>query len=154
MRYRCPSRLRRVAKWVGLGACVFLFWVWIVTCRCVIGYQATTLSIQLSDGCFIVSGYSKAVFGGVWHAAWVPANFFWQPVLACGSSLGAQFSSFVVPLWLPLIAIGVPTGILWYRDRKPIPPGHCLRCGYNLTGNESGVCPECATPVPKLETTA
>ena len=29
------------------------------------------------------------------------------------------------------------------------PPGHCRRCGYNLTGNESGVCPECATPVPK-----
>jgi hypothetical protein len=28
-------------------------------------------------------------------------------------------------------------------------PGHCQKCGYNLTGNVSGVCPECgekATP--------
>jgi hypothetical protein len=23
----------------------------------------------------------------------------------------------------------------------------CSRCGYNLTGNTSGVCPECGTPV-------
>lgn len=26
---------------------------------------------------------------------------------------------------------------------KPI----CVRCGYNLTGNESGVCPECGTEI-------
>ena len=25
----------------------------------------------------------------------------------------------------------------------------CIACGYNLTGNTSGVCPECGTPVPK-----
>jgi len=45
----------------------------------------------------------------------------------------------------------------WFADRwRPITPplDHCLHCGYNLTGNESGVCPECSTPVPKQETTA
>ena len=26
----------------------------------------------------------------------------------------------------------------------------CTRCGYCLTGNVSGVCPECGTPVGKL----
>ena len=26
---------------------------------------------------------------------------------------------------------------------KPKPPGHCSTCGYNLTGNTSGRCPEC-----------
>ena len=25
----------------------------------------------------------------------------------------------------------------------------CLSCGYNLTGNTSGICPECGRPVPK-----
>jgi len=25
---------------------------------------------------------------------------------------------------------------------------HCLECGYNLTGNVSGVCPECGTAIP------
>jgi hypothetical protein len=42
--------------------------------------------------------------------------------------------------------------VLWlvtrfiFRRRQP---GLCRRCGYNLTGNTSGVCPECGTPVPK-----
>jgi len=29
----------------------------------------------------------------------------------------------------------------WKRSRK----GLCLKCGYDLTGNESGTCPECGT---------
>jgi len=28
-------------------------------------------------------------------------------------------------------------------------PGHCRRCGYDLTGNVSGRCPECGTDVPR-----
>jgi hypothetical protein len=31
------------------------------------------------------------------------------------------------------------------RDRHNSPPT-CSNCGYNLTGNVSGVCPECGTP--------
>jgi hypothetical protein len=30
-----------------------------------------------------------------------------------------------------------------YAPTAPFPPGHCRRCGYNLTGNVSGACPEC-----------
>jgi hypothetical protein len=30
--------------------------------------------------------------------------------------------------------------------------GRCVYCGYNLTGNTSGVCPECGTPVAKAST--
>ncbi len=29
------------------------------------------------------------------------------------------------------------------RRLRRKPPGHCRKCGYNLTGNVSGVCPEC-----------
>jgi len=28
------------------------------------------------------------------------------------------------------------------------PPGRCQTCGYDLTGNVSGRCPECGAPVP------
>lgn len=34
------------------------------------------------------------------------------------------------------------------REGRPLPPpGHCWKCGYDLTGNVSGVCPECGTKV-------
>ncbi len=29
----------------------------------------------------------------------------------------------------------------------PIPAGHSTACGYNLTGNVSGICPECGRPI-------
>lgn len=32
---------------------------------------------------------------------------------------------------------------------EPPPAGYCGKCGYDLTGNISGVCPECGTPVDK-----
>ena len=31
--------------------------------------------------------------------------------------------------------------------RKHVPTGRCRRCDYDLTGNISGVCPECGTPI-------
>jgi hypothetical protein len=51
---------------------------------------------------------------------------------------------------MPFMLAAAPTAVLWYRswrDRHRIPVGHCRNCGYDLTGNVSGVCPECGTPV-------
>ena len=53
----------------------------------------------------------------------------------------------VIPLWVPFLIAAVPTCMLWYRDRRRAPLGECKRCGYNLLGNVSGICPECGTPV-------
>ena len=47
-----------------------------------------------------------------------------------------------VPLWLPFGLLLVPTLTL-YRLSRPRPLGHCSSCGYDLTGNVSGRCPEC-----------
>lgn len=33
--------------------------------------------------------------------------------------------------------------VVWYWGRPEV----CPQCGYNLTGNVSGRCPECGTPV-------
>lgn len=49
-------------------------------------------------------------------------------------------------LWLLLV---VPTMLLIAIDlRVEFPHGHCRKCGYNLTGNTSGICPECGEHVP------
>ena len=42
---------------------------------------------------------------------------------------------------------------LGYIRPKPLPDGKCRSCGYNLTGNVSGVCPECGTPIEKVAPT-
>jgi hypothetical protein len=56
-----------------------------------------------------------------------------------------------VPLWMLILLFGVfPTYALIarrVREHIRIERGQCLKCGYNLTGNTSGVCPECGTAI-------
>jgi hypothetical protein len=63
--------------------------------------------------------------------------------------------NFYAPVWSVLLVtllFPVHTAFLWWLDRRRIPPGHCQTCGYNLTGNVSGVCPECGTNVTRSKT--
>jgi hypothetical protein len=53
-----------------------------------------------------------------------------------------------VPLWAVCTLIATACALLAYlerraRQRHRSASGCCIRCGYNLTGNVSGVCPEC-----------
>ena len=45
-------------------------------------------------------------------------------------------------LWLPLVLTGIPALFLFKYDYRQL-PGHCDTCRYDLTGNTSGICPEC-----------
>jgi len=47
------------------------------------------------------------------------------------------------------IAFGLLAGLLSlpFKIKKKRPKGHCRKCGYNLTGNVSGICPECGEPI-------
>ena len=47
-----------------------------------------------------------------------------------------------IPMWLMLIGVACPTTIAWWLNHRRPLPGHCP-CGYDLTGNTSGRCPEC-----------
>jgi len=48
----------------------------------------------------------------------------------------------LLPLWIPFLLVCVPTILVWDRHRR-VNPDSCRECGYNLTGNTSGICPEC-----------
>jgi len=52
------------------------------------------------------------------------------------------FGAVLMPLWLPLLAVVVPT-IFFIRIARRWGPGLCPTCGYNLTGAPSPTCPEC-----------
>lgn len=52
--------------------------------------------------------------------------------------------TWLVPLWLPVLLIGAVTIVCWRLDRPPR-AGHCPACGYDLTGNTTGRCPECGS---------
>lgn len=62
-----------------------------------------------------------------------------------GLTLKSGGAAFLINIWL-FISIGmIAAGIfVQYKARGP-KAGHCLKCGYNLTGNVTGVCPECGT---------
>ena len=53
----------------------------------------------------------------------------------------------VIPIWLPLACVTLLTIVLFHHNRARRIEGLCRKCDYDLTGNESGVCPECGTPV-------
>ncbi len=53
---------------------------------------------------------------------------------------------YTIPLQPIVLTVILFTALLWWRDWRKHPPGHCPRCGYDLTGNVSGVCPECGRP--------
>lgn len=55
-----------------------------------------------------------------------------------------------IPLWLPALVSIVGLVVLRILRRQDPCRGEiaCTDCGYDLTGNKSGVCPECGSPVP------
>jgi hypothetical protein len=62
----------------------------------------------------------------------------------------ATLQKLVCPLWLVFLWTALPTMLVWLvRPRLRFPPGHCQRCGYDLTGNVSGRCPECGIHTTK-----
>ncbi len=54
------------------------------------------------------------------------------------------------PLWLPVaICGGLLVCRMAFKYRQPEEQRRCSACGYNLTGNVSGTCPECGAAVPE-----
>ena len=55
-----------------------------------------------------------------------------------------------IPIWLIVMPFAVVLGLLsipWWRRLRRRWRGCCLDCGYDLTGNVSGACPECGADV-------
>ena len=58
------------------------------------------------------------------------------------------YTTVIIPLWLPTAFSAMMCWVLWRAWINRPRPGHCVKCRYNLTGNTSGVCPECGDQIP------
>jgi|GEM_PF-4044294 len=69
-----------------------------------------------------------------------------MPYFRIDSARGDIYS---LPLWLPNLLTAVMLSFLVVRDKKHARQSTttCLDCEYDLTGNESGTCPECGTAI-------
>jgi hypothetical protein len=131
---RKPSRVRRWLKWVGLVASTAVFVVWVVGYWYDVTYTGATWRVAFGRGCTGVAWGSIVVSQG-WNVEEAGEFYVWPPLLWLQEAL-------IFPVWIPLALVAVSTAFFWYRDGRP-PPGRCQGCGYYLTGNVTGRCPEC-----------
>ncbi len=145
------SRARGIAKWWALAMCVLLLLALLLSLRRgtyvlrpgdrILEYNGKTV-YSFKDLIPELASTSKPVKlkvrdgAGNVHVAHVPARA-WAGIASPVS----------VPLGLAFVIAAGITALLFWRDRR-FPAGHCQKCGYDLTGNVSGRCPECGTPVP------
>jgi len=145
-------RRRRILKWIGCLVCALLVLVWLPNGQ-TIRYVKREFSFWHPG--MVYRGYWIGD-GGAGYIGYIsykpPAGFSIGrpfcgrdlPVGASCDSLGTRLWYF--PAWIPLAFAGPLTVLLFILDRLS-PPGKCRECGYDLTGNVSGVCPECGSPV-------
>ena len=143
-----PHRVRRAAKWAGLAVCLAIVAVfvasgyWAGAYLSESGFNAGVARGRFGFGWIDLTPPAMRVFptGGLFQAHTVPFSWWfetqWTPYQRQTS----------IPLWFPFLLTAIPTAFLWYRDRRRVLPGHC-RCGYDLTGNTSGKCPECGRAI-------
>ena len=140
-----PSRVRRIAKWAGLVVCVVLMTEWAVNSRYSLKYARGGFAVFLGGGQFRLyyTNTHKHRYGPGFSLDEAPHGSTWRLLLPEFVHHPTASVTYIdCPLWIPLLVIALPTVYLFYRDRRP-PRGHCQGCGYDLTGNVSGVCPEC-----------
>jgi hypothetical protein len=149
------SRKRRFRKWCGLAMLLLIGFGWAVSIFWEWGCLKWTSSEDYLLG-RLTSGSVIAEWDSLDPNYPPPSRFYveennealiWNPEYQVGP---AMTWTVVLPLWIPFLIVAFPTAYFWWRDRRRIPPGHCQNCGYDLTGNVSGICPECGERVETL----
>jgi len=147
------SRMRGPGKWAGLIVCSVLLIGYLATLRWSrIAVYLGPAEVGLSCGrLYVYFDNSPDRFVPVYcvcddFASWSEwFGFLSAGLLPSYRSVGqGYYWGANCPLWIPFILVGLPTAWLWYADRRRPAPGAC-RCGYDLTGNTSGRCPECGS---------
>ncbi len=138
------GRLRTLTLWTGTALCVLIAAAFVVSAWWYIAAQVGSVGLDVSSGCIgIRLGDSYPYPPGFPP---LPGFYRHPSFLLNWNSWGFGPRWVACPLYAVFAAVAIPTNLDWRFGPKPVKPGHC-RCGYDLTGNTSGVCPECGVEV-------
>lgn len=154
---RGQFRRKRMLKTTALSITVFVFLIWQVSVVLDLGHRWSGGAWAfLSDGC-LQAGIDRSGRPRSWTTFvelpthppiiswekidWWPRNWW---------SRTGRWEAIRVPLWMVYSAALTPTLSLFWRYRR-LPSGFCQNCSYDLTGNISGVCPECGVAVVAMQ---
>jgi len=143
-------------KWGGTVLTVLLLVVWVGS-----AWWGVFVDLPPSTELFVDSGVLRVAWDETWAFPnrvewWGPEpndqNFeyrFGFHTSTYRSWAGPMQATLIsIPIWSLVCLSALPTALLWYRDRRRM-PGLCVKCGYDLRGNASGVCPECGGEAPR-----
>lgn len=100
--------------------------------------------------CFIAISHLYSAMFGSKGATSAPTSLTYT--LLNGLIVGL-YSAFFIAIPVGILAVVAQRiTIRWMGDR--VKSGHCYGCGYDLTGNVSGKCPECGRAVSEATTNA
>lgn len=121
-----------------------------------VSYQARVMCDRFTyrgSGRFLGIGY-RITFGEVETKVSCPTAVDDQLQPLTQSVPRFRFYSFYAPTWLTFSVFAAYPAFValrrFRRYRASRREGSCRECGYDLTGNESGICPECGKPIPVL----
>jgi len=138
---RRSRRLTRLVRWLFAAVLVLSAGLGVANLAGNFAIRAGILSVMVNDGTCRIGVLDGELFPYGWECEMVPRDTYI-------TYYGHIF--FITPLWLLWLVALLATIWMWRRDRAR-PPGHCVRCGYDLTGNVSGRCPECGTAFKREE---
>lgn len=156
---RRRGRWRRWGKWVTLLAAAVVVPAWAWSGWYSAGVIHTTGSgyrdLWLHQGCVMYRqgdgdgrfGLPEGFDGQLWREAGGPK---WDMgfTVAWPDPRNPWHRTIMIPLWAPLLILLGASASLWWWDGRLVRAaarGLCVRCGYDLSGIEGPVCPECGT---------
>lgn len=150
---RTHPRIRWMSKWAFALVCIFIVGVWglslfywagtMVGDRWLVTVNRGRLHLFHNDRMYI-TGSLFDLDVSIDARAWGGFGFCWPTITKSTTWSGLPTARYMIPFWLVLIAVAIPTAWFSYRDYQLRPRrGFCDQCGYDLTGNTSGVCTEC-----------
>ena len=130
-------RLRTFILITGMTLCVLIAAAFVASARWAITFQFPT---SRGPAMYLMSGSAILASGEM------------MPVALSADTHSFGLSRWNSWAWQRLLFLTTGGAIRFYQiplyafGPKPVKPGHC-RCGYDLRGNASGVCPECGIEV-------